>query len=319
MTHAARGRAGDGRQSVGIAMYHAVARDPLPVSDWCFLGADTFQAQIRTLADRCDVIPLSSVARRLAGGEIARPTVAITFDDGFQNNYDVAFPVLREAGVPATVFLTTGLLDTDDTLWFCRINHAVATTRAAVLEWNGGTFDLKTRSARADASNVMQQALKEFSPPRFAAEVDGLLRLLGADPRARIAAESPYRMLDRESIREMLSSGLVEFGAHTKSHPILSRIGDEDQRGEIVDSLDAVRALTGRPCTMFAYPNGRVQDYTAVSVGILAANGVDTAVTAVEGVNDRLTDALQLKRHGIGGDERWGDFERLLKDVSASS
>jgi peptidoglycan/xylan/chitin deacetylase (PgdA/CDA1 family) len=81
---------------------------------------------------------------------------------------------------------------------------------------------------------------------------------------------------------------------------LLSRLGDDRLGAEIEGSLEAVAALTGRPCRSFAYPNGRAADFDDRATAILAARGVEVAVTTISGANRRGADPLRLRRWGIG-------------------
>jgi len=296
---------------VGILMYHAVVAIPLRVPDWCFLDAASFEAQVGFLRERCDVIPLSEVAAKLRRGRSGRPAVAITFDDGFQNNHDVALPILRDAGLPATVFLVTGLLGTDDTPWYCRLHHALEQTHRPAFTWGELDLPLGDAGLRADASATLQRSLKTLPHPELLAAVRGIVRDLGGDPDAPIAPTSPYRMLDLPAIRAMLASGLIELGAHTRSHAILSLLPAESQRREIAESVHRVAELSGGPCRVFAYPNGRRMDYDAAGLACLNQLGVELAVTAETGISQAETPRLELLRLGIGGLVGTDDFAAL--------
>src|SRR5688572_1485299 len=122
---------------VTILMYHAVVRSPLKIGHECFLSEDLFRTQMSYLKKHFEVIHLSDAIRRMQDGLIHRPTAVITFDDGFQNNYDICFPILRSEDLPATVFLCTGCIDTNSTLWFCHLNRAMTNTTLTSLEWSG--------------------------------------------------------------------------------------------------------------------------------------------------------------------------------------
>ena len=97
----------------------------------------------------------------------------------------------------------------------------------------------------------------------------------------------------------MASSGFIEFGAHTHSHAILSLLSDTERHEEIDRSIDTIRKWTGRPCELFAYPNGRAEDYDPAIIRMLESKGILIAVTAIAGPNERTTSALELKRYGI--------------------
>ena len=300
------------RRHVTIVMYHGVVRAPLDVPDRCFVDEQTFARQMEYLKRDFDVIPLRHVVDRLRNGQVRRPTAAITFDDGYQNNYDVAWPILRAAGLPATIFLVTGLMDTSDLVWSCRLHRAITETSKSEFEWAQCQFDLRGSAARARAAVALKRRLKTLRPENLATELAGMLRALGDDPARAAERESPFRMLDRHAIVEMSRSGLVDFGAHTCSHPILSLLSDEDCRREVTDSVAAVAHVTGRPCTLFAYPNGQAQDYSATVIDAVAAAGIQTAVTTMTRQNDAATPPLELGRYNVGSDLTLRDFQSTV-------
>ena len=301
------GGLGAGRFPLDVFAYHAVIREPLPFNDWCFLDETLFRADVGWLKAHYDVIPLVEGARRLQAG-FSRPTAAITFDDGFQNVCDVAVPILRDAGLPGTIFLCTDFVDTAQTLWFCRLHDAL--TRAAVpsFNWGGRKFDLADASSRAQASAELQWQLKQHAHSDLLVELSALVAALSTGPEPPIGPESPYRILRRTAIDEMGASGLIDFGAHTCRHAILSTLSQREKRDEIIKSVADVATLTGRPCRLFAYPNGRREDYDLECVDLLAEQQVECAVTAISGRNVSSTPVLELKRWSIGAESRVADL-----------
>jgi peptidoglycan/xylan/chitin deacetylase (PgdA/CDA1 family) len=292
-------------------MYHAVVAQPLEVFDWCFVDAGAFEAQMTALRERFDVVPLAGAVARLAGG-LTRPTAVLTFDDGFMNNHDVAFPILRRLGLPATIFVCTDLVDTQETLWFCRLNRALAGSAREWLDWDGRRFDLRGAQARAATSATLQASLKRWAPDGLLRELRTIIVSLDEDPDRPVEPASPYRILSRSALRAMQASGLVEIGGHSRAHTILSQLAPHDRRDQIAGSVAAVATLTGRPCRLFAYPNGRAVDYTPDCLDILADCGVETAVTAIDGTNDASTPPLELLRRGVGGDMTLDQFAALV-------
>lgn len=297
------------RNHLTIVMYHAVIRSPLEFYNWCFLDETLFRHQVKYFKRNFDVIPLSVAVERLGNGEISRPTAVLTFDDGYQNNYDVVFPILREAGLPATIFLNTGLVNTGDTVWSCRLYRALARTSRHMLEWDGCKFDLSGPGPKAKASAAIRGRLKEYPQSQLRSTLGRIILELGDDPERPIEADSPFRMLSREAIAEMAKSGLIEFGAHTHTHAILSRLSPEERCAEIEASVAAVHELTGRHCDLFAYPNGRAQDYDVESIRTLQACGVRAAVTTIAGSNNAMTPVMELRRCGIGANQTMAEFQ----------
>jgi hypothetical protein len=150
--------------------------------------------------------------------------------------------------------------------------------------------------------------------PALMVELRQILNQLGHSLGAPLESGSPFRMLDPPELSEMLASGLIELGAHTHTHAILSLIPPADQQREITQSLNRVRELTGGPCTTFAYPNGTADDYDEETIRILERNGVRAAVTTSEGPNDASTPPLALKRYSIGSGVAAEDLLRLMRD-----
>ncbi|MGH7799590.1 MAG: polysaccharide deacetylase family protein [Thermodesulfobacteriota bacterium] len=300
------------RNQLIILMYHGVVQAPLKVYDWCFIDEPSFRNQVKYLKRHFEVISLSEAAERLRNGKIYQPTAVITFDDGFQNNYDIAFPILREAGLHATIFLVTGLVDTSDTVWFCRLNRALAETNKTSLEWDSYSFDLSGPGPKAKTASAIEDRLKKFSNPRLLTELRKIILELGDDPDLSIEVRSPFRMLSHEAIKEMAASGLIEFGAHTHSHAILSLLSPNERQDEIALSVAAIHDLAGLPCELFAYPNGRAEDYNAEIIATLEACGIRASVTAIECPNNEMTPLMELRRYGIGANLSMGKFKRKV-------
>lgn len=297
-----------------ILMYHAVTRTPLAVEDWSFVWERDFRDQMRYLKKHCHVVPLRDIPR-VVGSQTGRPAVAVTFDDGFQNNYGVALPILQELGLPATVFLATDFIGSDDTPWFCRINEALSLTSLTRLDWDGETYDLSNRACRAEAHERFQLRLKRFRHSELLEKTTQLIAALGDRPGKPIPDGSPFRMLAPAEVAEMAGTGLIEFGAHTCSHAILSGLSPAERRREIATSLAAVARLTGAPCTLFAYPNGRAIDYGPDDVATLQDGKVDVAVTTVRGPNDRSVSPLEMRRYMIGASTPFSQFKLITHHI----
>jgi peptidoglycan/xylan/chitin deacetylase (PgdA/CDA1 family) len=295
-----------------VYAYHGLTPAPLPVPDWCFLEVESFRQQVAYLHRQVALLSLSEGVRRLTHGDLDGPAAVLTFDDGFRSVHDLALPVLETFGVPATVFLVTGLLDTDDTVWFCRLHHALSTSDQRRLVWDGESFGLGSPQERARSSATLQDRLKRLPPSRLGEAVAGIVRTLGGRPDQPVAEDSPYRILDRERVAAMARSGLVEFGAHTVSHAILRRLASPERRCEVRDSLAAVQRATGRPCELFAYPNGGAADYDPDAVRLLRECGVQAAVTTIHGSNDADTPVLELRRIGVGPETTIADLAGSL-------
>lgn len=302
--------------SLAILMYHAVVRHPLAVWDWCFLDEGEFTRQMEYLKLNFDVVPLRAAA--IPQPQIVRRTqVALTFDDGFRNNIDVVLPVLTRLGLPATFFLATDFVGTKLLPWFCQVNRAVSLSTLAILDWDGEKFDLSTASAKATAAARLQALLKSRPQPRLLKDLAALIECLVPNglPEAEEDDMKRYGVLSVEQVKALARSPLIELGAHSTSHAILSLLEPAAMAREVGQSVQQIAALTGRSCDTFAYPNGRASDYTPECVDLLDRLGVTVAVTTVHGVNDHGQPLLELKRLGIGADMSFDEFKEILPQI----
>lgn len=300
------------KKSLTIVTYHAVIDKPLPLNDWCFIEKSNFYEQMLYLKEKFNIINLSKAVELLKSSEIYEPTAVVTFDDGFQNNFDTAFPILLELGVPATIFLNTKFIDTDDAIWFCRINRAFEETKKNMLYWNGCEYKLKSQKDKIIASASIQASLKKFSHSRLLNEVRKIILCLGGDPDQGVAKNSPYRMLCSSAIDKMKKSGLIDFGAHTHSHAILAGLPRIDKKLEINNSIMDVEKLTNETCKAFAYPNGGIDDFDDETIKCLESCGIKLALTMIPGPNSTNTNLFQLKRYGIGGNTSISTFKTIV-------
>jgi len=252
-----------------------------------------FEGQMRYLARHFQVAPLAEIIERTRSGAPIPPrSLAITFDDGYEDNYTHAFPVLRALGLPATIFLTTGWIDTDEVPWFDRVLDA----------FRRSTRDSIALPGEPERTLLGQGAVRERLAIRA---LYALMRV--QDSERRIAQESliaelapgdkgPRKaMLQWPQIREMASSG-ISFGGHTVTHPILSRMPEEDVRRELAESKKRIEEETQSPVTLLAYPVGRRVDYSPAVLGLARELGYTAAVTTTVGVNARGDDPFLLKR-----------------------
>ncbi|HVZ21955.1 MAG TPA: polysaccharide deacetylase family protein [Vicinamibacterales bacterium] len=300
------------RGQVMILTYHAVVRQPLGVPDACFLAEHSFIEQLEYLSRRFEFVRLQDVTACLRRGTIERPMAVLTFDDGYRNNFEVAYPVLRRLDAPATIFLATRFIDSTDMIWSWRLHRAVTHTSRREITWRSERFPLTTIHERQGAARALKRQLKALAHPELERETAALVEQLGDDPARPADPDSPFAMLDTAAIRQMAASGLVDFGAHTCSHAILSRLSPDECRHEVVESIRRVKEVTGRPCVLFAYPNGQKRDYTSAAVSLLESAGIQTAVTTMRHANTPATPALELGRFSVRAGMTGGDVMSMI-------
>lgn len=300
------------RGRLAIIMYHGVEPKPLSPPCWHVLDTATFRRQLQYVRRHFSVLPLEEALERLDAGTLPERAAALTFDDGTQNLLTHAAPVLRETALPAAVFLATGPMGTDETLWPDRLWLAFARTNAPDIDLTPaglGTRPLSSAADRGTAYAATVNHLKDLPDEerisRLASLVATLVPEWDGDP-------GPFRLLSWAQACELASDGQVTLYPHTVTHPILSTCADEKVEDEILESCATVERQTGRAPAVFAYPNGRAQDFDERAKTALRRRGVRWALSTTHGLADRDSDPLALPRLAIGNNLSFAGFRLLV-------
>lgn len=282
-----------------VLMYHRVVdvgRDPF----WLHVSPEQFRAHLEVLADSCDVVPLERIREPFRG----RRRVAITFDDGYLDNLEAAAPALDAAGMAATVFVVSDLLEGTRPFWWDRLDHLLGDTerREPLAVDLGGRrlrVDLADAGARARGLQVLAGVLR----PLPAARREALLEQLSGELGVPIGPCACHAHLSPEQVVELDAAAGIDIGAHTRSHPCLRTLPAAAQVAEIAGSRRALEDALGHPVTTFAYPFGSHDSWDATTVRAAARSGVSLAVTTISGDVSGLTPRLRVPRVAVRG---WG-------------
>jgi peptidoglycan/xylan/chitin deacetylase (PgdA/CDA1 family) len=269
--------------------------------------AETSRAQLdrqcRHLKRHYHPLSLGEVARLLSTGDpFPANALAITVDDGHADFYHQAFPVFREWGLPATLYLTTDYLDGRCWLWFDLVDYLFEQTKFEQSK-------VPPPAEFASAAQVNQAAVRMTN-----AEREDLMARLPEILKVKVPERVPARWepLSWDQVREMAAHG-IEFGAHTLTHPILSHVADEQQlEREIRDPKKRIEQELDREAIHFCYPNGMAEDFTPCIVERVREAGFRTAVTAQPGLNPRGAAPFLLQRVPVEPDREWGVFTRAV-------
>jgi peptidoglycan/xylan/chitin deacetylase (PgdA/CDA1 family) len=279
--------------SARILYYHRVNDDNDPFSP--AISTALFEAEMRFLHRHYRVVSLSELLSRLAG-DVTEPVLAITFDDGYRDNYQYAFPVLQRYGLPATIFLTTGSMDTGEPMWFEQLALAVKKTLREFIDLDTAPVRriwLRTQAERLDGNAEIFSVLRRLP--------DSERRRLLADVLRQLAAadneQGERKMLTWDEVRLMSANGIT-FGGHTVNHPFLSRLTSDGFLWEVSECKRRIEDELQLPADYFAYPNGREEDFGLSNKVLIRKAGYRAAVTTIWGVNYGSTDPFELRRGG---------------------
>ncbi|MDH4053931.1 MAG: polysaccharide deacetylase family protein [Gammaproteobacteria bacterium] len=296
-----------------VLIYHRVLEeaDPFRSGD---VTAAAFESQISLLQSVFTCQRFSDAVSEVRNS--AGPTVAVTFDDGYKDNFEVALPILKRYGVPATFFVATGFLD-GRVMWNDTVIESIrfAIGKDVDLSMFGlGWQTLSSTSAAIPVAHAVIKAIKYLDPFERQSCVDRLADQVGYSQRERL-------MMEENEIRGLHRAGM-EIGAHTVSHPILKNIREEEARREIRESKSQLEAITGAEVTSFAYPNGRPgSDFTGRDVDLVRKSGFEAAATTAWAAATDNVDRHAVPRVSIWGSSKWKlrlQISRNFRHVSAS-
>ncbi|MDQ3777388.1 MAG: polysaccharide deacetylase family protein [Actinomycetota bacterium] len=270
-------RAGDG--GVGSGVFSATPRE--------------FSAQVAWLAVHRRILSLSELLDvRRGRTPLPRRSIMVTFDDAYRDFADAAWPVLKERGVPVTLFVPTAYPGFDGrAFWWDKLHDAFATTaRRDEIETPFGRLPLRTTDDRARALRAVRTRIRAMAHEAALKMLDDIVAQLGVSP-----AVSP--VLSWPELRILAGQG-VALAPHSRTHPLLDRVGHDVARAEIAGSLCDLEREVGSAPRVFAYPGGA---YTAEVVSLVAEAGFELAFTTQRGMNDlRRADWLRLRRINVG-------------------
>ena len=283
-----------------ILMYHRIVgkqcKEKIFIQPGMYVSQYVFRQHVEFINNNYNIIPLIELFRRLESGRKIGGCCAITFDDGWQDNYSQAYPTLKEFNIPATIFLATGFIGTNRWFWPDEVGFILQS-----LETHGQEYDhpflssiLKDRSVSLEEKiDHVIIKLKELAPNKRE-EVLGNLRALSPTE-----ISSRALLMNWDEVVEMASDGLIDFGAHSHSHVILDQVPPAQAEMEIRQSRLELEDRLGRPPLLFAYPNG---NFTTQIQEHVRKQGFKGAVSTRKGWVDKHSDLFALPRIGIHED-----------------
>ncbi|HEU4388048.1 MAG TPA: polysaccharide deacetylase family protein [Blastocatellia bacterium] len=253
-------------------------------------NSPSFRKQMAFVRDSFETVSFEDLHRHeIEGRPWPRRALIITFDDGYRDNYTNAFPILREFGLKATVFLATGHVGQSKLFWWDRVAYLVKHTKQASVAFPGKSdacLSLNGLASRRFAIDRMLAWLKkapEDSKNQYLATLPSLLKL-------RVPKQTANRMhVGWDEVREMAKGG-IEFGSHTVTHPILANVGERQLEVELLESKLKIEAEVGKDVLAFAYPVGG-RSFGGRTQEIVSRCGYRFAVSYIDGLARRAVGA----------------------------
>jgi peptidoglycan/xylan/chitin deacetylase (PgdA/CDA1 family) len=287
-----------------ILRYHSVGSAdgsaPIHIDPSLCVPAPAFAQQMRFIRDHYTPVSLDQLFEAIKEERpFPQGAVAITFDDGYRDNYSQALPILKEYGLPATFYITAGCVEARDILWTSKLRYYFMATRERELHLRHPTsqvLDLSSHVARqasyAHTVALIKSVGRQRGGDEVFQEVEAALKVTNLDPLAD-------SMLSWEEIREMGQAGML-IGAHTLTHPNLPGLPPEAAEAEVAGSKALIEERVKVPVDHFAYPNGRgVSHFNDTVKEIVRRAGFLTSVTSISGPICHADDLFTLRRLGV--------------------
>lgn len=281
-----------------ILAYHRVAdlpEDPYGLA----VSPAHFAQHIEYVKRTCSVMPLLELGEALRKGNLPSRAVAITFDDGYIDVIEQAYPVLKAARVPATVFMPSGFVGEEGEFWWDKLEYIfhspVELPNHLRLDIQGRSYDwdLGLSGGRKEIFWTVHKLLM----PLHHNDRVRVLKELGSCAGLDMKCRPGYRPMRQHELIDLIKDGWMQIGAHTITHTDLSSLTDEEARQEIVGGWEMLVELFDHPIPAFAYPYGK--GFSARIVTILQEVNFSLACTMFPGSLEPGENLFGLNRCGV--------------------
>ena len=301
-----------------ILAYHRIMPLPDPATfdfdlELISTSPDRFRDQMLLLKRRFRPMRLTGVVTALNAGEALPPdAVVVTFDDGYDDNYRIAYPILRELGVPATFFVSTGHIDSGRPFAYDWLVHMILLTGAPGLTLPELGIDLSMPKKRDERRQLAGHVLLEMKSLGAIAQSDLITRLEREWRMPSNVTPVDCRPMTWEQLREMHEAGF-EVGSHGVHHRMLAKLPRQDMEDEVHDSKVSLERELGITTALMSYPVGGDRAFDERVIEATRANGFQLACCYVCGTNPQpASNRYALQRLPVERNMGLGWFAAML-------
>ena len=299
------------RSQAIILLYHRVARIESDPWSLC-VTPEHFAEHLEVLRRHFPIKLTQARSLRLLLNH-SGCSVAITFDDGYADNFSEAVPLLKRYGIPATFFIATGYVGATREFWWDELEKVVFQTTPWLgpveLTTPDGTHSLRL-DCESEPTSLYFSLYHFLQPLTHDVRVELMDQLLHHSGQTATVRPS-HRVVTRDEIDKLARTDLFEIGSHTITHPKLSTQSIETQQTEVLGSKKWLEELLGKPIVSFSYPYGGPHHYTRVTVETVRNSGFKCACTTGARPVERTDAPLELPRFNVI-DMSGEEFEKLL-------
>jgi peptidoglycan/xylan/chitin deacetylase (PgdA/CDA1 family) len=293
---------------IAVLMYHEVLADDEVAEAWTAVRVSDLRQQIAYLKTVADILTLDEALTR---GDLARPAVVLTFDDGGEGNHRYLLPVVEETRVPVTVFVSTGHVESGRPYWFDRVMNALQLERPFSLDMRDVGLDVYAVGPPSGADNwrQIQRVLTDIKAAGLERN-DELASVV--EERAKAAGgavRNLLRPMSIEQVRELGASAYVTIGAHSHAHAMMTQMSGPEATADAAKSRRLLQEWTGQAVEHFAYPSGGYDGRVRENV---ISCGFRSAVTTEKRLFRSGCDPFAIPRMSVGRYDSLNRFKLAL-------
>lgn len=321
-----------------VLMYHRVATLKSDVWDLA-VSPENFEQQLQLLKESKNVIPLKELIERIKHNRLKRNCIAITFDDGYADNYQIAKPLLEKYQLPATFFITSVNLDKSVEFWWDELEQLILFAKVLPTQFKQYVAGIKVNVNLLEEAQLSEslynkhcfwKAFKQDMPSSRSKLFLTLWQLLKPLPAEELqqqlqyirdwaglpgGSRETYRCLTGKQLQKLAQCKLFDIGAHTASHTALGGHAKIYQQSELVENRNLLQDITGKKVSLLSYPYG---NYNTDTLALAADLKFDAAFTTEERAITKQTSSYQIGRFQVP-DLGVLDFERTIKQWELTS
>lgn len=280
------------RKHPKILMYHRITDS----SDGQGITVEQFRKHVEIIKSYFSPMTLRDLLRAYEKGSVPENTVVITFDDGYSDFAELAFPILEKEQVPATLFVTTGFVNGDIWLWPDQIRYAISKTKINNIKLPAIEKSLDVATDPQGCWNVIANYCISIPNEKKLSFIDQVFRQLQVEKPNIVPDE--FRPLSWLQIRDMTKRGL-DIGSHSISHPILTKLSDQELFKELSQSKHKLMEEVNQEIDVFCYPNGSPDDFDKRVQDFIRRSGYNYAVSAFPDKKP-ISNSFCINRYPVG-------------------
>jgi len=308
------------RQDLLVLCYHGVVTPSHRKNRFGYentVSVAEFDQQLCLLRRRFHPVSAPMVRNWLRGeSQLRDRSVLVTFDDGYRSNLELAAPLLKRHGVPALIHLSTGYIATQRLLWPEEVLKRILAWPSTEIREPGSDATVSipgTPGSRQRTAASLTRKCKEIPDAERQLYLSYLRQMSHPDTATRDEELSDF--LSWAEVRLLASQGF-DFGSHTVEHPVLSQIGQNELKRELISSKEVIERETGRECYSVAYPFGEARHYSRQVLDCAAEAGYSMGFTIGTGFNSRRVDSFAISRLPVPGHLPMEIFEGQTSGVA---